>query len=353
MTRLSRSTARAGVMPAMAVILAIGMAATAAAQMGPRSRAHTTLQSDGAPDRLPATSQAPGTQSVTATVEGDQRIIIASGIPGHAVGRFPNSGNPHSIRAQNYRITLAATPQKADRTTPARGYPFGIALNGVVFDPGAAEWYQGRPGPWQYEPLSGAVPLGLDANNAHVQPNGAYHYQGLPEGLMAQLGVSRDTHSPLIGWAADGFPIYALYGHLDRADPASPIIEHSSGYRLKQGRREPVEARGRFADAPTPGGYYDGTFVADYAYVEGQGTLDECNGTFTVTPDHPEGTYAYFLTRDWPVIPRCFAGTPSESFTAMRPARAGGRDGNRDGNRPARPGGPRDGDRFGRPPQRF
>ena len=42
----------------------------------------------------------------------------------------------------------------------------------------------------QYEALSGAVPLGIDANNAHVQPTGAYHYHGVPTGLLRDLGAS-------------------------------------------------------------------------------------------------------------------------------------------------------------------
>jgi len=55
------------------------------------------------------------------------------------------------------------------------------------------------------EALSGARPLGIDQNSAHVQPNGAYHYHGVPTGLVALLGPQRPV---LIGWAADGFQIY-------------------------------------------------------------------------------------------------------------------------------------------------
>ena len=50
--------------------------------------------------------------------------------------------------------------------------------------------------------------------------------------------------------------------------------------------------------------------------MEGLGDLDQCNGTNVVTPDFPEGTYAYFLTKDWPIIPRCFAGSPDFSFNS-------------------------------------
>jgi len=342
-------SARSALLPAMAMIMAAAMIATAAAQMGPRTRAHTTLQSDGDPDRQAATSNAPGTSRFDVELTGETRVITANGIPDHLVGSFPSRGNPNRIQAQSYRLVLDAVPRLTGRATDARGFPFGIAVSGVMFDPGAAEWYQGQRGPWQYEALSGAVSLGLDANNAHVQPDGSYHYHGLPVGLMTALGVSRDSHSALIGWAADGFPIYAKYGHLNGEDPASPIIEHTSSYRLKQGTRQPVTGSSR-ASSTTPGGYYDGTFVADYEYVPGSGTLDECNGTTTVTPEFPGGTYAYFLTDDWPVIPRCLMGTPSESFTSLRPGPGGG---DRNGPRRGQNGGPPSGDRFGRPPPRF
>ncbi|MGD1932994.1 MAG: YHYH protein [Candidatus Phaeomarinobacter sp.] len=345
MKSVLRPSARSSLIPAMALILAAGMIATAAAQIGQRTRAHTTLQSDGDVDREPADTNPPGTSRFTMEVVGDERRITANGIPNHAVGHFPSSGNPHRISTQSYNFVLNATPLRASRTTSARGYPFGIAVSGVVFDPGAAEWYQGQRGPWQYEPLSGAISMGVDANNAHVQPDGSYHYHGLPMGLMNELGLSRDTHSALVGWAADGFPIYAKYGHLNGNDAASPIIQHRSSYTLKQGTRQPI-AGGR--GGTTPGGYYDGTFVADYEYVAGHGTLDECNGTVTITPEFPDGTYAYFLTADWPVIPRCFAGTPSSSFTSLRPGRGG--QGGPGGNRA---GGPPNGDRFGRPPPRL
>jgi hypothetical protein len=46
----------------------------------------------------------------------------------------------------------------------------------------------------------------------------------------------------------------------------------------------------------------------------GTGTLDECNGRFIKTADYLQGTYAYFLTHSWPVIPRCHKGTPDSGF---------------------------------------
>ncbi|NNJ28014.1 hypothetical protein LzC2_41250 [Planctomycetes bacterium LzC2] len=150
------------------------------------------------------------------------------------------------------------------------------------------------------------MPLGLDENHAHVQPTGAYHYHGLPTGLLKNLGWKAGAHSPLIGWAADGFPIYAKTGYADADDASSDVKELKSSYRLKEGRRPGGEGQ--------PKGKYDGTFTQDYEYVAGSGDLDECNGRQCVTPEFPEGTYAYFLTDDWPVVPRQFRGTPSEDF---------------------------------------
>ena len=237
--------------------------------------------------------------------------VTANGIPGHKVGRFPNRSNPHEIEQQAYGFSIPANQKPAKKPVAlhndtGRGppnTPFGIAVNGVLFDPGTAEFFMGnRQADWNYEALSGAVPLGVDENNAHVQPNGAYHYHGLPVGLLRQLKLTENKHSPLIGYSMDGFPIYALYGYADAKDSKSAIKELRSSYRLKKGNR-PAQPKG-------PGGKYDGTFSKDYQYVKGSGDLDQCNGRFTVTKEFPKGTYAYFLTENWPVIPRYFKSDP-------------------------------------------
>ncbi|MEK9679311.1 MAG: YHYH protein, partial [Rhodospirillaceae bacterium] len=67
-----------------------------------------------------------------------------------------------------------------------------------------------------------------------------------------------------------------------------------------------------------PGGQHDGTFVVDYEFVKGAGDLDACNGKRVTTPDFPDGTYAYFLTQDWPVTPRCFNAAPDQSCAKRR-----------------------------------
>ena len=64
---------------------------------------------------------------------------------------------------------------------------FGVAVNGVPFEAGTAEFWNGDRA-WNYEAKSGKIDLGLDQNDAHVQPGGVYHYHGLPTGLVRKLG---------------------------------------------------------------------------------------------------------------------------------------------------------------------
>ncbi len=46
-----------------------------------------------------------------------------------------------------------------------------------------------------------------------------------------------------------------------------------------------------------------GSFIEDYAYVSGSGDLDLCNGRWSITPDFPNWTYAYFFATDSSGIP--------------------------------------------------
>jgi hypothetical protein len=279
---------------------------------GPPMRNHTATQAR--PLQLePATEKPPGQNQSTISESGAERSVRSNAIPDHLVGPFPSPGNPNRIAEQRYAFQIPANPRPQPQITwlhhPAGAQgppnqPFGVALNGVLFDPGTAEFWRGdRDLGWNYEALGGAVGLGLDEHHAHVQPNGAYHYHGLPKPVMDQLALAPDQHSPIVGWAADGFPIYALRGHADPQNAASPMKTLRSSYSLKPGQR-PAPPAG-------PGGAHDGAFVQDYQFVSGHGDLDECDGRICVTPEFPNGTYAYFLTAEWPVIPRGFRGEPA------------------------------------------
>ena len=101
-----------------------------------------------------------------------------------------------------------------------------------------------------------------------------------------------------------------------------------SSWQLKSGGRE-----------SGPGGAHAGTYVQDYEFVEGSGTLDECNGAMR------DGQYVYFATQTFPFFPRCFKGAVSSDFIGQREGRPAPGAG---GARPPRNGGgerppPRDG----------
>ncbi|MEM9140035.1 MAG: YHYH protein [Pseudomonadota bacterium] len=224
---------------------------------------------------------------VSITDTGSSICIRSDGLPNHATGNFPNRGNPHSIRSQNIRVCVDANPQKLAVAREIDRGAIGIGLNGVMFRPEAADYwdpnsrrgFSRRNTGWRLEPMGPRNIFGLDSNNAHVDRRGLYHYHGKPEGLLA---YAKGSH---IGYSADGFEIHYVGGDV------------TSGWRLKSGRRP-----------NGPGGRYDGTYVQDYEYVGGSGALDRCNGGFL------NGKYVYFLTDHFPFYPRCLWGNIASGF---------------------------------------
>jgi YHYH protein len=244
--------------------------------------------------------------------QGASRMLTANGIPDHEVGTFPNADNPNRIREQAVSATFPLAPVATGVATGLGGPrgAVGFILNGVKIDPGTnggcnddgSVCDPGRPaGRWRMEALGqSSFRFGTDSSNAHVQPDGSYHYHGMPEGFIALQGKGRAM--TLIGWAADGFPIYARYGYAQAADAASGIKLMQASYRLK------ISAD---ADRPPVAAYPLGAFEQDYEYVAGLGDLDECNGRNGVTPEFPSGTYHYYATDSYPYLQRCVKGAVS------------------------------------------
>lgn len=242
--------------------------------------------------------------------------VQSNGIPDHPTGQFPNSGNPNSIQAQKLLFKVPLSPRVVNRTGKWSPVIFGVAVNGIPLDPGTAETWDGNPRSksWRYEALTGKLNLGCDSNNAHVQPDGTYHYHGLPTDLYKRLSKKTDG-MVLLGYAADGFPFYGPRGLNDPKDSKSGVKRVKPSYHLRTGTRP-----------SGPGGRYDGTFTQDFVYKKGSGDLDECNGRFGVTPEFPEGIYHYYLTYEFPFVPRYFKGNPDSTFKhrGLPPARPGG-----------------------------
>ena len=74
--------------------------------------------------------------------------------------------------------------------------------------------------------------FGVDQNNAHVQPTGEYHYHGMPEAVLAKLGKGKKSPT-LVGFALDGFPVYARYCYTSALNASSAVKVMTGSYRLK------------------------------------------------------------------------------------------------------------------------
>ncbi len=262
------------------------------------------------------------TSTATWSCSGDERQLVANGIPDHAVGEFPNAANPNSIASSEVSADLTLFPVSSTQATELGG-PRGVTgyiLNGVKIDAGTGGSCDDtgavcdlgdNTGNWSIEALSQTYfDFGTDDNNAHVQPGGAYHYHGMPEGFVEKRGGD-NTKMTLIGWAADGFPIYARYGYSDPFDASSEIVEMIGSYTFV----DTVSA-----SRPSTSLYALGTFAQDWVFQEGLGTLDECNGRTGVTPEFPAGIYHYYATDTYPFLQRCVRGEV-EAAGGMPPPR--------------------------------
>ena len=112
----------------------------------------------------------------TETVNGTTRTIIINNIANHQVGVFPRNGNPNAISEQSHTYTLSTNPSLAGSTTSVQGYDMGVLFSGVSIEPHTAEFFETSSGgfnrDWNITTLTSTVNLGLDCNNAHVQPTG-------------------------------------------------------------------------------------------------------------------------------------------------------------------------------------
>ena len=91
-------------------------------------------------------------------------------------------------------------------------------------------------------------------------------------------------HSPILGWAYDGNPIYGPYGYTSPTGGVAKALE--TGYELVSKTNRPPLIN-----------FPQGFFNEDYDF-KNSGDLDEHNGRFGVTPEYPNGVYAYFTTID-------------------------------------------------------
>ena len=138
-------------------------------------------------------------------ISHDQEFLTmeSQGYPNHATAVFPNSGNPNTIRVQNFTFRLPLVPKLADKITRLPRGPIGTALNGVVFF-----------NPYEMEGMNaveGYSEVWLDSCCGHPQQTGVYHYHKYPNCVKSPFRDDGMQHSPILGFAFDGFPVYGPY----------------------------------------------------------------------------------------------------------------------------------------------
>ena len=262
--------------------------------------------------------------------------VTTTGIPAYVTGPFLD-GNPSLATNQNAIFKLSLSPTaNTGALTSTTGGNIGIFINGVaLFDyrDGVAWNAQtnalcGGPGnppcpggpnanmPWNRDAIP-AEKAGFDCSKGHPAM-GNYHHHQNPSAFKLDLQVISTIcdvydadglyvidsmqHSPLIGLAADGFPIYGAYGY-QNTDGSGGITRIESGYQLRNISVRTHWADGTdVADGPVVSSTYPlGYFREDYEFITHTGQqeyLDASNGRFCVTPEYPNGMYCYFATVD-------------------------------------------------------
>jgi len=221
--------------------------------------ARSTDATSAATSGLPA-AFAKFNATVSVSLDGDNVVLRANGVPDHKSVYFPTSdsryeayngsnksfsSNGFQIIQQQLTFRIPVNPKAASTHASTPLGPIGIAVNGVpIFNQ-----YNGQNRPLTVEINS------FDQYNGHPQMTGQYHYHVEPLGITQKNGSSS-----LIGFLLDGFPVYG-----------------------------PIENGKRITNAD----------------------LDELHGHTGATVDYPNGIYHYHITAEDPYINGAgFYGTP-------------------------------------------
>lgn len=271
----------------------------------------------------------------------DNNVYISStGVPRYATAPF-NDGNPSQAGDSDYLFRIPRQPEMGPAGGTATGLGHtGVLINGVPTFNARDAFSYNNIDVWHQN--GGFFELaGFDCAKGHPAM-GKYHHHLVPTPFSNSQDVINDVcaqypseglfeidpemHSPLIGFAFDGYPIYGPYGY-DLEDGSGSIVRIESSYSLRN-----IDVRHTLADGTvlSPNQYGPdvgalvtpaippnadpvaavlGAYIEDYEFSEGSGHLDIHNGRTCITPEYPEGIYAYFATvdEDWnPAFPYFF-----------------------------------------------
>jgi len=230
--------------------------------------------------------------------------IVSDGKPQPAkTGSFPNDVTPYKIKGFNYKHTFTwlgeAGIDSQGVTDPSQivvpEVDIGVTHTGAVIKSCATAIGAQENNDYKFNICYNPAKYGQDNWGGCVDKHGVYYYTN--SRMVTAKAVTDftyyhdDGHSKIIGVSYDGCPIYGPYGYSDPMDPGSSVVAVQSGFHLitldRVSRQRPAVSK-----------YPLGTFVQDYAFIGLDNELDMHNGRFCVTPDYPNGVYAYFMTID-------------------------------------------------------
>ena len=251
------------------------------------------------------------------------------GIPSYVVGPYLD-GNPNQAGNQNAIFKFPLNP--VQNTGTAVSTPMGnigVFINGVaMFNYSDGVSWKSSTGAFAGGPLGGAgdgvwnrdaivyEKAGFDCSKGHPAGTNYHHHQNpsafdLDKNVISTIcnlydadglyAIDSTVHSPLIGFAYDGFPVYGAYGYKN-TDGTGGIVRMKSSWTLRNITvRNTLYTGASVTAGPNVSTTYPlGSFKEDYGYTApiGPDYLDEHNGRFCKTPEYPNGIYCYFATVD-------------------------------------------------------
>ncbi|UTW61149.1 YHYH protein [bacterium SCSIO 12741] len=283
----------------------------------------------------------------------DNVYVNCSGIPSYIIGPYLD-GNPAMATNNNWLFQIPRNPVKNSGTlTETPLGPIGVFINGVPIYDYKDGYSYNNEGVWNRDAIV-AENDGFDCAKGHPSPifsgppgpggtleGGSYHHHQNPTAFNLDLqqvsnvcdlyladglyAMDSTKHSPLLGYAFDGYPVYGAFAHAN-TDGTGGIKRMVSGYELRNITTRTTYANGQSVSAgPVVDATYPlGFFREDYEFT-GNGDLDEYNGRFAITPEYPGGTYAYYTTVDefwnsaYPYVvgPEYYGVVEEDNFVAM------------------------------------
>ena len=252
--------------------------------------------------------------------------VNATGIPAYVTGPFA-LGTITTAANNSYVFKLPLSPTAATTHTAVGMGATAVFIDGTVAYRARDAASYNNQGQWHQNAVY-FENIGFDCAHGHPGPMSSDYHQhqnpsafnisSVPTSSICNVYLADGlyipdsaVHSPLIGFAPDGFPIYGSYAYTDPNNSASAIKRMRTSYRIRNISSRTTLPDGTAATGPTltqmitsmlPGSSplqaVLGAYEEDFEYVAGYGDLDQYNGRICKTPEYPGGIYCYFATID-------------------------------------------------------